>query len=89
MKQNISFIILTKAFFQNYSNIAYPMFLYGEEIYLAELIREKFLLVYYDKDIGVKTIDHVSTGKMKSKFYYECNYKSLVYLIDKFYRKGL
>ena len=84
-----SFIILTKAFFQNYSNIAYPMFLYGEEIYLAELIREKFLLVYYDKDIGVKTIDHVSTGKMKSKFYYECNYKSLVYLIDKFYRKGL
>ena len=44
---------------------------------------------YYDKDIGVKTIDHVSTGKMKSKFYYECNYKSLVYLIDKFYRKGL
>ena len=38
-----SFIILTKAFFQNYSNIAYPMFLYGEEIYLAELIREKFL----------------------------------------------
>lgn len=84
-----SFIILTKSFFQNYSNIAYPMFLYGEEIYLAELIREKYLLVYYDKDIRVKTVDHVSTGEMKSKFYYECNYKSLVYLIDKFYRKVL
>ncbi len=34
-----SFIILTKFFFQEIGSIDYPMFLYGEELYLAELIK--------------------------------------------------
>lgn len=81
-----SFIILTNIFFQKIETVDYPMFLYGEELYLAELIRRKKLTVYYDNDIKVNTIDHVSTGKMKSSFYYECNYRSLTYIITRFYK---
>lgn len=81
-----AFIILTKSFFQKIGCIDYPMFLYGEELYLAELIRNSSLKVYYDSDIRIRTMDHISTGKMKSDFYYECNYKSLTYIINRFYK---
>lgn len=84
-----SFIILTKSFFQKISSIDYPMFLYGEELYLAELISQNSLEVYYDESLKIKTEDHVSTGKMKSKFYYECNYRSLTYIINRFYKNKL
>ena len=82
-----SFIILTKAFFNHCGIINYPIFLYGEEIYLAETCRQNGLLVEYIPQMKVKDIGRVSTGHLSSKTYCQYNYKAIDYLIRTFYSK--
>lgn len=77
-----SFIILTKSFFQKCHKINYPVFLYGEEIYLAELCWINNLKVKYVPSIIIKDKEHVSTGKMRSEFFYKCNREALGYIIN-------
>lgn len=80
-----SFIILTCQFFKRYSTINYPVFLFGEEIYLAELIRKAELKVLYNPKLRVEDMEHVSTGQMNAHFYYKCHYEALSYLLKTFY----
>lgn len=80
-----SMMIFTNKFFQYYPKLEYPAFLYGEEIYLAELVRKIGMHVYYNPRIEVKDIEHVSTAKMKSSFFYQCNKEALKYIISAFY----
>lgn len=80
-----SFIILTKNFFSKYEKIVYPIFLFGEEIYLAELIKSAGMRVSYYPKIKVYDNEHVSTGKMKKDLYYKCNKEAIEYIIKKFY----
>lgn len=80
-----SFIILTKNFFLKCEEIAYPIFLFGEEIYLAELIKNAGMKVCYYPLLRVSDNEHVSTGRMKKKFYYKCNREAIEYLIKSFY----
>ena len=80
-----SFIILTKAFTNHFASIDYPIFLFGEEIFLAELIRNAKLRVTYDPTIVVNDIEHTSTGKMKKKSYYKYNLESIEYILNTFY----
>lgn len=80
-----SFIILTHEFFKHYPHIEYPVFLFGEEVFLGELCRKAGLKVIYNPTIEIFDCEHVSTSKMKSSFYYECNYKALTYLLSEFY----
>lgn len=80
-----SIMVFTRSFFQSYPQINYPIFLYCEELYFAELIRKANKKVQYMPTICVKDIDHVSTSKMKSDFYYSCNYKAVSYILQTFY----
>ena len=80
-----SFIILTKTFFQRGGSIDYPMFLYGEEIYLAEECRQRQVRVVYVPEISVRDIGKVSTGKFSSRQYCQYNYQAISYLINRFY----
>lgn len=80
-----SFIILTKEFFKNSSKIEYPVFLFGEEIFLAEICQRKNLKVRYIPDLVIYDNEHTSTGKMKRKFYYKCNLEAINYLLHTFY----
>lgn len=80
-----SFIILTKAFFNKYDKLNYPIFLFGEELYFGELIKNAGLKVLYSPDIKINDIDHVSTSKMSSASYSKYNYIALKYIIDTFY----
>lgn len=80
-----SFIILTKYFFSEYKKIIYPIFLFGEEIYLAELIRMANMRVSYYPRLKVYDSEHVSTGEMKKGFYYKCNREAVEYIIKTFY----
>lgn len=82
-----SFMILTKAFFSHYKRIDYPIFLFGEELYLAELIRKANLRVHYVPDLEVIDKEHVSTGKMRKSFYYKCNKESIDYILKRFYNE--
>lgn len=67
-----SFILLTKAFAQHYSELHFPGFMYGEEIYMAELVRTAQLKVQYIPTLRITNTGNVSTGlinqKQKSKW---------------------
>lgn len=80
-----SFIILTNIFFVKCGIIDYPVFLYGEEIYLAETCRKNNLLVEYAPSIKVFDIGRVSTGQIPSKTYCKYNYQAINFIIKQFY----
>ena len=80
-----SLIILTAEFFRQCGIINYPIFLYGEEIYLAELCRKSQLKVMYAPQIEVYDIGKISTGQIPSKQYCKYNYLALDYLIHHFF----
>lgn len=81
-----SFIILTKFFFTVYQNLQYPCFLYGEELFLGELIRKAGLDVVYNSKLKIIDAEHVSTGQLPSKSYYKYNKDALMYIFNTFYR---
>lgn len=80
-----SFIILTKLFFERCGIINYPIFLYGEEIFLAEVCRTNALEVFYEPNIKVTDIGRVSTGNIPSRQYCRYNYLAMDYIIKTFY----
>lgn len=80
-----SFIILTSHFFKAYSNLHYPMFLFGEELFLGELIRQKGLKVIYNPILKIYDSEHVSTSQMPSKFSCKCQHDSISYILRTFY----
>lgn len=80
-----SFMILTKRFFDFYKEINYPLFLFGEELFLAELNRKVGLRVRYIPDLKILDSEHVSTSRMKKKSYYKYNLDSINYILDTFY----
>lgn len=82
-----SFMLLTRAFFRKYEKIEYPIFLFGEELFLAELIQKAGLKVHYVPELVVKDTEHVSTGKMRKSFYYKCNKESIDYILKTFYNE--
>ncbi len=82
-----SFIVLTKKFFQFYTSITYPVFLFGEEIFLAELIRNIKGKVLYEPRLKIIDNEHESTGKMHLWTYCKRNSEALTYLISKFYKE--
>lgn len=80
-----SFMLFTKKFYRHNPKLDYPIFLYGEEIFFAELCRVSGLKVIYRPNIIIYDEEHVSTSKLKRSFYYKCNYEALDFLIRKFY----
>jgi len=80
-----SFIILTRYFFNKCGIIHYPIFLYYEEIYLAEECRKHQLDVVYMPQIHVRDIGKVSTGKMPAKAYCKHNYEGVNYILSHYY----
>lgn len=80
-----SFIILTNIYFEKCGIIDYPVFLYGEEIYLAERCRSAKLKVIYNPDLKVYDYEHISTSTMKRSFNYQCRYKAIQYVLNNFY----
>ena len=80
-----SFIILTKKFIETCGKIDYPIFLYGEEIYLAEQCLRGGLKVMYVPEIIIYDSDHVSTGKINHKIRCRYNYDAINYIIKSFY----
>ena len=80
-----SFIILTKHFFKKYKKIFYPVFLFGEELFFAELIKNKNMKVIYEPNVKVYDYDHISTSKLGYRIYCKENYKAIKYIIREFY----
>lgn len=80
-----SFIILTKKFFEKYAAIEYPCFLYCEELFLGELIKNAGLKVVYEPSLKVIDDEHISTGLLSSKASCAFNLEALRYIYKMFY----
>ena len=80
-----SFIILTKYYLSKVGIVNYPVFLFCEEIYLAEMCRINNLLVRYEPDLAVTDFEHISVGKIKKKEYYRLNCNAIKYIRKRFY----
>lgn len=82
-----SFIILTRAYMQKCGIPDYPVFLFGEEIYLAEKCRQGGLDVVYDPSVKIYDTEHASTGSLAKRRYYRYNKEAMEYIIHTFYSK--
>jgi hypothetical protein len=82
-----SLIIFTNAFLRKNTDFSYPIFLFGEEIYVAEEAEKYNLRVIYYPNLLVYDSEHVSTSTIKLKNYRDLNRKALSYLLQnyKFY----
>lgn len=80
-----SLIILTRQYFKKCGKIDYPMFLFCEELYLAESCRQAGLTVKYEPSIVVYDKEHVSIGKMSHSLYCKYNLKAMKYIIERFF----
>jgi len=80
-----SIMIFTRRFIQNNVVFEYDSFLFGEELYIAEMIRLYKMRVIYCPNVLVYDIDHVSTGKINLKKYCMMNYESLKLIKNKYY----
>ena len=84
-----SFIILTKEFFARCGSINYPIFLFCEEIYLAEQCIRHQLTVEYMPDIKVYDEEHASTGTFKRRRYCQFNYDAIDYILRTYYAEDV
>lgn len=57
-----SFMLFTKAFVEHNSEIHFPGFMYGEEIYMAELNRTARLKTIYAPTLRIANTGNISTG---------------------------
>ncbi len=62
-----SFLILSKQYFSAGGDLQYPEFLFGEEIYIAEMIRRLGMKVIYDPSLTVLHEEHQSTRLFRSR----------------------
>ena len=57
-----SFMLFTAAFVQKWPELHFPGFMYGEEIFMAELVHQAQLIVRYVPNLRIDNTGNVSTG---------------------------
>ena len=80
-----SFMILTREYFNRCGIPTYPVFLFGEELYLAEKCKSNGLSVVYCPSISLWDKEHVSIGGLRKPAYYCYNVSALSYILETFY----
>ena len=78
-------MIFTNDLFLSIPRMDYPVFLFCEEIFLAEMVKRIEKKVTYYPSIKVVDREHASTGKMKLSQYCKYNYDALTYIVKNFY----
>lgn len=82
-----SFILLTRSFFESNRKIEYPIFLFGEELFLAEIVMKAGKKVRYVPNLVIEDNEHISTSTLKKKTYFKYNRESIKYILDTFYHE--
>ena len=80
-----SFMLFTKAFTDQYSELHFPGFMYGEEIYMAELVRAAHLKVHYFPTLRIANIGNISTGLINQTKKSKWNKESLRTIYEYFF----
>lgn len=80
-----SFMIFTKDLFTKNVSMDYPVFLFCEEIFLAEMVRKIGMKTTYFPSIKVYDKEHASTSHMKLSRYCKYNFDAITYILHRFY----
>jgi hypothetical protein len=80
-----SFMIFSKFYVQCVGLFDYPMFLFGEELYVAEMAKNNNLLIEYKQELVVMDQENVSTSQVSTKFLRMNHVKSLDYILKRFF----
>ena len=81
-----SFMLFTKAFVEQYPELHFPGFMYGEEIWLAELTRASKLGVLYDPSLRIENTGNISTGLINQAQKSKWSKESLNFIFNQFFR---
>ncbi len=80
-----SFMIFSRRYFEAGGYLDGNLFLFGEEVSVAEICRSLNLAVVYEPSLCVLHHEHASTGKSLSRFTYECQRRALQYLTHQYF----
>lgn len=80
-----SCMVLSRLYFLSGGTLAYPCFLYGEELFIAETARRLELKVVYIPNMKIHHSAHASTGLMKSRRVTQYLHQSAVYIADEYF----
>jgi GT2 family glycosyltransferase len=80
-----SVIIFCNAYFAMDGTLKYPVFLFGEEIFLAEELRKRKLLTIYLPSIRVFDDEHINTSKLKIEAKCKMSYEAIEYLKNQYF----
>ena len=75
-----SFFIFARKFFEAGGFLDENLFLYGEEISVAEICRCLSLDIIYEPALTLRHNEHASTGNVISRFSYNCQKGALKYV---------
>jgi GT2 family glycosyltransferase len=78
------FFIFSRRYFEAGGFLDGNLFLYGEEISVAEICRSLGLPVVYEPSLCVVHKEHQSTGKVLSRFTYECQKRAMQYVTSRY-----
>ena len=79
-----SFFLFSRPAYDAVIHTNYPVFLFGEEIFLAELMRKSRLVTCYKDDLIIYDSEHASTSKMKNSRYRQHNLEALNFILKSF-----
>jgi GT2 family glycosyltransferase len=79
-----SFFVFSRGYFEAGGFLDGNLFLYGEEISVAEICRSLGLPVVYEPSLCVLHKEHQSTGKVLSRFTYECQKRAMQYVTTRY-----
>jgi hypothetical protein len=84
-----SFMIFTREFTKHNCEFNYPVFLFGEEVYVAEKSIEYNLDIIYLSDLIIFDDEHASTSLLKTEIYRKHNYEALSYILKYYFQEKI
>lgn len=81
-----SIIILRKECIDKFLKDNIQIFMYGEELYIAEKLKENQLLSYYDKSLKIIHNENQSTGKIDSHRKQKWCSQSINFLVERYWK---
>jgi len=80
-----SCILFSKEYFTKGGKLDYPMFLFGEEIFVAETARKIGVKVVYCNKFRARHNDHCSTGILRTRKMTSFVHESAIYIANSFF----
>lgn len=80
-----SCLIFSRSFFQKGGDLNYPIFLFNEELYVAETARDIGVRVAYRPQLRVFHEDHVSTGSLNAHQMASYQYESILFITQRYF----